>query len=837
MPLTHHRRRWMSILIVFASVLLLARVVVVATAQAPGFSTGAPIVTNATGNILSITLPLRNSGSSTASNVQVTMLTLNSAALITPTTLPTILGDMAGGASVPLNMSFNSSSLTAGNKYLLTVRGIYSVGNSAYGFTVNRYITIPAVGEDDEAASPAQVSLAGVSETAFNALNSTVRFEVAGATLSTNPESVTVLRNEQNIPASSIQITANAVSLTNVLVEGRNNLILVATDSQGQMVYREVTLWAGNNTLRVVVLNESNQLVTGAVVTAKLGDDQRITATATTVNGQVTFTNFPDRTIILDAAASGNRFATVATNGGAGTAQVKLKGLSAPSSVNNNDISLGTAGWEIGSAPVNVIPHDEGSTGTAQSLYADKSTQAATDLDPDVLRAERQEKSRVQEQQQQTPVQSTDPTATAAGAANQDLQLNTSGEGPETMSRTFQTQPGTKNVKVRYRFITSEIPGGYFNTQYNDYFAVTIRSKNGGGSISDGNSMNQLGLAAFDAQGATAWRETSLPVAKEGDTVQVDITVANVADGAFDSQVVVDFVSEKKLAITKLSLNDIDNKGLNYLSTAAHTYFDGNTRIHGTVTVEGAKDDELNSLVLEVLEGGAVVATAKLADSAKQSLLQAFGDDEKVEITTSQLLFELPSGQAANVDGSSNGTVTLRAKATSKNEGEPATKDSGAVQKLVRYTGGNRYLPDDAGNCSDEPSYPCGGDAWVKPSVKTVAAHFSGISWGDFSNMNGGRFPKHGSHQTGNDIDGDFAAYDALNAATAAIIIGHLNDPTYGSRIKLVFVTFKDAKGSITQLEFWNAIKDVTLKDGRAASAVIRHAKGHGGHFHWRVSD
>ncbi len=40
--------------------------------------------------------------------------------------------------------------------------------------------------------------------------------------------------------------------------------------------------------------------------------------------------------------------------------------------------------------------------------------------------------------------------------------------------------------------------------------------------------MNNLGLAAFDANGATAWRELALPVNPNGDTVQIIAGVANI---------------------------------------------------------------------------------------------------------------------------------------------------------------------------------------------------------------------------------------------------------------------------------------------------------------------
>ena len=56
--------------------------------------------------------------------------------------------------------------------------------------------------------------------------------------------------------------------------------------------------------------------------------------------------------------------------------------------------------------------------------------------------------------------------------------------------------------------------------------------------------MYGLGLAAFDANGSTDWRYVSLDVDQDGDTVQVDATVANVGDGLLPSQVIIDFVEE-----------------------------------------------------------------------------------------------------------------------------------------------------------------------------------------------------------------------------------------------------------------------------------------------------
>ena len=645
----------------------------------------------------------------------------------------------------------------------------------------------PSDGPDEnehESPSPAQVNLLGVSETTFNPINAIVRFQIVGESLSSSADDVTILQNERAISSSSVNVSLNEIAVSSVLSEGRNHLILIAKDSQDRLIYKEVVLWSGNRSINVTILDENNQLITGATVIAKLGDDQTVLSAASSNNGMVVFNNLPDRTIIFEASASENRFTTVATTGGADAIQLKLLAFNKPSSIDNNDFHLGTDGWEIGNAPVQIVPHQEALNAVSQSP-----------------------------------------------AIHNDLVPGTTDEGPQSISRTFQIKEGTKSISVRYRFITSEIPGGFCGTRFNDYFNVLYGALQRVGRHRKAIvCMNGLGCGAFDSQGRTAWREISLPVDQSanrlsGDSIQVDITVANVGDGAFDSQVVVDFVDEEKLTIKTLALKDIDNTPLTFLSTDAHPYFGMQTRIHGVITVTGATDDSLQSLVLQVIDGGNVVATANLSQAARSILIQPFGDDGKVEITSSQLLFELPSSEASNVNTSSNGVVQLRAKAVSAN-GEEVTKNVGGVQKLARYTANNRY--------STDRDLDQGGDDWIKPSVKPVIEHFSGINWNDFSNMNAGSFaPDHTSHTTGNDVDGHFSGYNARNAATAATIISHLNNPTFGSRISIVYVTFEKSSTNV----FWNAIKDVTLNDGRQASKVILPYSGHATHFHWRVRD
>lgn len=384
----------------------------------------------------------------------------------------------------------------------------------------------------EESPSPGTVEVLALSSHGFNSLDNNVQFALSGANFSSAPGDVSVYRNGSLLPASSVTVSSNSVTLTSALVAGRNDLELLALDDQGLYITKTVTAWAGSQVLHVSIVDVDGHGITDPItVVASLADDQTVATALTTTSGDVSFMNLPDRTILLTATASDNRVAVLGTTGVAGNVQMVLKGFNPPSSIGNNDFSQGTDGWDIGSAPVQIVPHPEEALATATVMSAATTTPTTRNAWP------------------QGKTLAAAAVDTIAAEGDMDLLLSTSGEGEQTISRTFQVAPDTQSVMVRYRFITSEVPGGYFGSKYNDYFGVSIRTQQGGGYQAESNSMNGLGLAAFDAQGATAWREISLPVAQQGDIVQIDLAVANVGDGLYGSQVVVDYVAEQPLKI------------------------------------------------------------------------------------------------------------------------------------------------------------------------------------------------------------------------------------------------------------------------------------------------
>ena|SRR5687768_110523 len=473
---------------------------------------------------------------------------------VQPTTIASVFADQA--QTVTLFFSIPSGTTSGLHEGTIHIRhGSLTIPQTLKVSINVTQIELPPDLSMPEPLSPAVVQLAGVSEKNFNPRNSSVQFQISDGTFNADPAAAKIFLNGVQVSASSIQVTATVITYSAALAEGINQVSFFGLDAEGRIVHKAATLWAGDLTLNVSVLDENNQPANGALVTARLGDDKEVKATATTTaNGSVSFGNLPNRTIVLEASASGNRIASVATTGGAGFEQLKLKGINAPSSIDNNDFSQGTDGWEIGDAPVVIIPHEEGefvpldgisplevmstpqvSVWSSDSFYRSGLWFNSFSAAP--------------------PYLSILPAEAETGTepeGDQDLVLNTAGEGPQSISRTFQVEEGVQEVKVRYKFITSEVPGGYFGTQFNDYFNVAIRSQSGGGSASESQTMNGLGLSSFDANGATDWREFTLPVNGTADTIQVDLTVANVADGLFDSSLVIDFVAKTKVKIGDL---------------------------------------------------------------------------------------------------------------------------------------------------------------------------------------------------------------------------------------------------------------------------------------------
>ncbi len=424
--------------------------------------------------------------------------------------------------------------------------------------------------------SSGSLTLDSGSASGFNAPNTPISFKLVGAEIS-NPVQVYARVNNQQVDPAQIQVSPNGVVLNRPLEDGRNAILVTLGTKDKKTVVGSAELWSGSNQLTVAVVDAQGQAVSAADVEMRLADDPSITAKGVTTNGSVLFPNIPNRTVAIRAfKITQNAFKAVV--GGNRTETLALTDIKAPSAIDNNDFTKGLEGWEVGAAPATLIPHVEGPIGSPRNA-----SNLTTNLNP-------QPRARIEAAQS--------PSVLRQTTGDLDLQVGTSGEGLQSVSRTFTVPDGTQSVKVRYRFITSEVPGGYFGSQYNDYFNISIRSSSGG-VISAGNSMNGLGLAAFDTAGATNWYVGTLTLAATGGTVQVDAGVANVADAALQSQVVVDGVFADNIKITADKEEACPNETITFTaeskSTAPITWSGASDPTTGTGITFKARFNDMGS--------------------------------------------------------------------------------------------------------------------------------------------------------------------------------------------------------------------------------------------------
>lgn len=401
--------------------------------------------------------------------------------------------------------------------------------------------------EHTETASAGSIVVASPPSSDLVNANAALRFEVAGAQLPSTKAGIRVFNNDKEVPPSAIAVQGNAITVASALQDGRNDIVVLASDTAQRALSLQTTVWAGSRTLNVAVLKPDGSSAGNAQVVVRLMDQQGPVLQKTAVNGQLQLENMPDRTILLSASTPDNMAATLTTVGAAGSVQLQLQGFNPPSPIANNDFSQGTAGWQPSSASVvSLFPHVEDITPVPQTAAMKANVSAPP------IHAARQQHNREARRAQANPnsLGTSPAVAQASAPGNPDLALTTAGEGPSTVSRTFPVPAGASAVKIRYRFITSEVPGGYFGSQYNDSFSIMVRSQAGGATASNANSMNSMGLGAFDPAGSTVWQVLTLPVSKQGDTVQFDLAVTNVGDAFLDSRLAVDFVAVDNFTVT-----------------------------------------------------------------------------------------------------------------------------------------------------------------------------------------------------------------------------------------------------------------------------------------------
>src|SRR5436190_8494356 len=213
----------------------------------------------------------------------------------------------------------------------------------------------------DQSLPAGALALVGASPDTFNTQTGGLRFSLAGAEVdASTPDDFILTINGSRVGSSQLTIQPHLLTANATLLNGRNTIALKAYDTVGRPLYLNTTLWAGSSSLRVNLINpDGSPFLQQANVTVALSDDSSVTAQATTTSGSALFSNVPVRTVLIKAKGINNEIGAAGVIGSVGQVTIKMTGFNAPSSVDNNDFSQGTAGWTTGSAPVFIVQHQE----------------------------------------------------------------------------------------------------------------------------------------------------------------------------------------------------------------------------------------------------------------------------------------------------------------------------------------------------------------------------------------------------------------------------------------------------------------------------------------------
>jgi hypothetical protein len=134
-------RKRLRLLLAILALAVLVPILATAQVSMVQFATNPPGVTVA-GQTLLVAIPIVNKGSVNATNVQVTAVTLRTAARVSPVSFPVGLGNIGVNQIAVFQANFNATGLVPNTPYLFTIRGTYQVGTTTAGFTVNRFVQL-----------------------------------------------------------------------------------------------------------------------------------------------------------------------------------------------------------------------------------------------------------------------------------------------------------------------------------------------------------------------------------------------------------------------------------------------------------------------------------------------------------------------------------------------------------------------------------------------------------------------------------------------------------------------------------------------------------------------
>ncbi|CAF4115024.1 unnamed protein product [Rotaria sp. Silwood2] len=432
--------------------------------------------------------------------------------------------------------------------------------------------------------------------------------------------------------------------------DGLQHLEMIGIDSNNNTLYEDFQFWTGSNKFKVRVINEYKQLVKQIPVGLQLIEDDTIQIIdITDKNGEVLFENIPSRNVRIESSSNDNMYAIKAVIGPSIQNELQLKGFNRVSLIDNENLQ----GWIFSNNTyVSLIPAE------------------------------------------------VKPVEQLINYINVNISTR---RGEQTISRTFETKPNTKSVKIRYRFIINGVLNQSIYLLVNDYFHLTLRSKK---SLTRRSLLLSLDMFVTMSE----WMELSIPVTIQPDIIQIDITIKTIINRLFNLNFQIDSIEEISLAIMTFELkktleNSTKFENLRFLSIhATNSNQSSSIKIHGSLVIHGNSYLSLKNIILEIIQQSKKVATGNLTSVASEKLLnKSFGSTGILNVTNI-LLFELNNDQITTlIKIKKDGSVIFRVRIISNNN-EEITADNLIPIKLLIY-----FIENQNQN---------GNNNWILPSIQ-----------------------------------------------------------------------------------------------------------------------
>jgi hypothetical protein len=130
------------------------------------------------------------------------------------------------------------------------------------------------------------------------------------------PEENVLTVNGNRVPTDNLVIEEHLLTANITLDDGRNEVTLKVYDMMGRALYYEATLWAGDNTVTVSLVNPDGTPFTKQTeVIASVAEDPTVATRMVTSNGIAPLVNIPDCAILINAKSVNNEYASASVSG------------------------------------------------------------------------------------------------------------------------------------------------------------------------------------------------------------------------------------------------------------------------------------------------------------------------------------------------------------------------------------------------------------------------------------------------------------------------------------------------------------------------------------------